>query len=253
MGTEIEDLVRDSWDHKAAEWDAWIGADGDRNRRVNSDPVLHELLGDVEGLDVLDAGCGTGYLAIRLAKAGARVTGIDLSPRMVETTRRNAQAAGVALSLHTSSCSAMHPLTDASFDRVVSNYVLMDLPDLSGAIHECARVLRPGGFAVLVFLHPCFNPPGGIERLDDGSVRYRWPPDFPYIHTGRFDEEWGPFSSSFIGFHRPLSDYFAAILAAGMQVEDLREPVAVNTEGLTPEQIQRARMAAFSVVLKARR
>lgn len=253
MGTELEDVVRDSWDQKAAEWDAWIGPDGDRNRRVNSDPVLHELLGDVDGLDVLDAGCGTGYLSIRLARSGARLTSIDLSPNMVQAARNNAAAAGVTLELHVSSCSSMSALADASFDRVVSNYVLMDLPDLSGAMHECARVLRPGGFAVLVFLHPCFNPPDGVERLEDGSVRYRWPAHFPYIGSGRFEEDWGPFTSSFIGFHRPLSDYFAAILAAGMTVEDLREPVAVNTEGLTDDQIQRARMTAYSVVLKVRR
>lgn len=46
---------------------------------MNSDPVLWDFLGDVRGGDVLDAGCGTGYLSRKLSAAGARVVGVDLS------------------------------------------------------------------------------------------------------------------------------------------------------------------------------
>ena len=77
------------WDQKAQEWDGWIGKEGDFNRRYNTDPVLWRFLGDVSGLAVLDAGCGTGYLCNKLAQKGARVTGVDFSPRMIEVAKRN--------------------------------------------------------------------------------------------------------------------------------------------------------------------
>ncbi|MFT5685371.1 MAG: SAM-dependent methyltransferase [Myxococcota bacterium] len=240
-----------SWDDKAAAWNDWVGTDGDRNRQVNSDPVLHRLLGSPEGLDILDAGCGTGYLSVKLAAAGGRVVGVDLSPAMIAHARDNAASAGVSVRFLAQSLAALTRLPDASFDRAVSNYVLMDLPDLEGAMVELARVLRPGGFAVLVFLHPCFGPPGGPERLDDGSVRYRWP--WPYLEQRRFEESWGPFNSAFIAFHRPLSAYFAAITQAGLTVAELHEPAGEDTTGLTPEQIRGVRMTPFSVVLKVLR
>lgn len=247
----MDDSLQQSWDDKAADWNAWVGEDGDRNRRVNSDPALHRLLGSVEGLDVLDAGCGTGYLSVKLAAAGGRVTGVDLSPKMIAHARDNAARAGVSVRFEVGSCAALSALPDAAFDRIVSNYVLMDLPDIEGAMAAFSRVLRPGGYAVLVFLHPCFCPPGGPERLDDGSVRYRWP--WPYLERRRFEESWGPFSTPFVGFHRPLSDYFAAISAAGMTVTALLEPAGENTEGLSEAEIQRVRMTPFSVVLRVAR
>ena len=244
----MDDEIRASWDAKAADWDAWVGTEGDRNRRVSSDPALRRLLGPVEGLDVLDAGCGTGYLSVKLAQAGGRLTGVDHSPEMIRHARRNADAQGVSACFRVDSCAQLGTLPSDGFDRVVSNYVLMDLPDIEGAMRAMARVLRPDGFAVVVFLHPCFCPPGGAERLGGGAVRYTWP--WPYLDRRRFDEEWGPFSSPFIGFHRPLSVYFSAIGAAGLTVRALQEPAAEAPAGLTAEQVERIRMTPLSVVLK---
>ena len=71
----------------AADWRSQVGDDGDGNRVLNSDPVLWKFAGDVNGLTVLDAGCGTGYLSKKLRDQGARVTGIDFSERMIEIAR----------------------------------------------------------------------------------------------------------------------------------------------------------------------
>jgi SAM-dependent methyltransferase len=64
-----------------------FGADSDSNRRLNSDPLLWEFAGDVRGLSVLDAGCGTGYRSKRLRDRGSLVTGVDIAERMVEIAR----------------------------------------------------------------------------------------------------------------------------------------------------------------------
>ena len=90
MRTEIDD-VREFWNRVADDWQIQVGSDGDANRRLNSDPVLWKFVGDVRGLRVLDAGCGTGYLSIKLARHGAVVTGIDFAERMIAIARRNVE------------------------------------------------------------------------------------------------------------------------------------------------------------------
>lgn len=219
--------ARASWDAKADEWDRWVGEEGDGNRRLVSDPVLWRMLGDVRGLDVLDAGCGTGYLSVKLARAGARVRAVDWSPAMVELARRNAARAGVEVDIAVDDVAALATVPDASVDRIASNYVVMDAPDLDGCARAFARVLRPGGRAVVVIIHPCFGVPGGPERRDDGALVYTWTRS--YFERAPVEERWGPFATPFVFHHRPLGDYWRALRAAGLQVVDLDEPVVSAT------------------------
>lgn len=217
------DEVRDLWNRRASDWEIQVGDEGDDNRRLNSDPVLRRFLGDVEGLDVLDAGCGTGYLTRRLAERGARVVGVDLSERMIEIARGHSPD----LDLRVDSVSELTTVPDASIDRIVSNYVLMDAPDLEGAARAFHRVLRPGGVAALVFSHPCF-PQGRRTERPDGTQLYRW--EAPYFERGRrVDPPWKHFEEEFVWFHRPLSDYFAAFRGVGFTIDAFEEP------RLTPE------------------
>ena len=238
--------VRESWDAKAEEWDRHVGEDGDRNRVMSSDPVLWRMLGDVDGRRVLDAGCGTGYLSVQLARRGAQVVGVDLSPEMVRLARARAARAGVTADLHVDDAQALTTIADASFDRLVSNYVLMDLADHEAALRAFRRVLRPDGVAVLIFLHPCFDVPAGPERLD-GAVRYTWP--WPYVDRRRFTSRWGPFATEFIGFHRSLADYWRAIRAAGFAVDELDEPVP-PLGGADADAIARRRWTPYSVAFR---
>jgi 2-polyprenyl-3-methyl-5-hydroxy-6-metoxy-1,4-benzoquinol methylase len=62
--------VQDTWSGRADQWHAFIGEDGDDNRQNSSDKYIWEYAGDLKGLKVLDAGCGTGYLSMKLATAG---------------------------------------------------------------------------------------------------------------------------------------------------------------------------------------
>lgn len=84
-------IIAENWDQKAEGWDLSIGTDGDYNRTTSSDPVLFSYLGDVSDKVVLDAGCGTGYLGIKIANQGAKqVNSVDLSPKMVDITKKRA-------------------------------------------------------------------------------------------------------------------------------------------------------------------
>jgi len=61
MSNDEYDETRDLWNRVADDWRRQVGEDGDGNRILNSDPVLWQFAGDVNGVTILDAGCGTGY------------------------------------------------------------------------------------------------------------------------------------------------------------------------------------------------
>ena len=144
MDTEIEE-ARDFWNGVAEDWRIQVGDEGDSNRRLNSDPVLWAFAGDVRGLEVLDAGCGTGYLTNRLSERGALVTGIDFSERMIAI----AQDTTPAVDFRVDSCSEFRTIGDEHFDMVIANYVFMDTPDLHGAVQPRSKTGRGGGAGLL--------------------------------------------------------------------------------------------------------
>ncbi len=215
---ELEE-VRDFWNRVADDWRLQVGDDGDSNRRLHSDPVLWKFAGDVSGRTVLDAGCGTGYLSKKLRDRGALVTGIDFSERMIEVAR----AKNPAIDFRVDSCSALATIDDEHFDMVIANYVLMDTPDLRATMEAFNRVLQTDGVAILVFCHPCFPQGRATVSENSAEISYCW--SFPYFEPRKCtDPPWAHFTSEFIWFHRPLSDYWKAFIAAGFVVVDFEEP-----------------------------
>ena len=106
-------------------------------------------LADLEGGEcLLDAGCGTGMLALRIAAQypNCAVHGIDLSPKMIAVARRDAENRGLTADFRVGSItSLLYP--DDSFDVVITNimYHHLDLAEKRQAVDEIARVLKPGG------------------------------------------------------------------------------------------------------------
>ena len=181
----------DLWNKKAEDWHLQVGLEGDKNRRLNSDPVLWRMAGNVSGLDVLDAGSGTGYLSIQLGKKGARVRGVDYASAMLEQARTNAKSANIDIPFALGSVAELTTIADQSIDLIISNYVLMDCADLDGAVRNFHRVLRSGGRAILVFSHPCFD----IDAFEHAEGGPRLPLEILLLRglaRGRF---MGPFQS----------------------------------------------------------
>ncbi len=236
------------WNRVARDWDIQVGDEGDSNRILNSDPVLWKFAGNVEGLAVLDAGCGTGYLSRKLHKKGAKVIGVDFSSKMIEVARSKAQA----IDFRVDSCSDLRTVPDASVDLVIANYVLMDTPDLEGAMKSFNRVLKTGGFVIAVFSHPCFPQGQARASVNEGSMQYNW--SFPYFDQKQcIDPPWGHFKSEFIWFHRPLSDYFKAFKAAGFSLVDFEEPRVTEARQHLAEsasKLKNSKLRPYSVAFK---
>ena len=111
--------------------------------------LTREALGDVEGLDVVELGCGTAYVSARLMRKGARPVGIDPTPAQLATAREMQREFGLDFPLIEGVAESV-PLPDASFDLAVSEYGASIWADPNLWIPEAARLLRPGGR--LVFL-----------------------------------------------------------------------------------------------------
>ncbi|HEY7330905.1 MAG TPA: class I SAM-dependent methyltransferase [Gemmataceae bacterium] len=108
-------------------------------------PAL-DRLGDVAGLPVLDYGCGHGMAAVVLARRGASVTALDLSPGYLFEARRRAVANEVAIEFVQADAERL-PFADGQYARIWGNAILHHL-DLRKTARELHRVLQPGGMAV---------------------------------------------------------------------------------------------------------
>ena len=106
--------------------------------------ALVERLAPRPGEQWLDLGCGTGDVAFHAARAGAIVTGSDLSPTLIETARRQAAELGLDLTLEVADAQAL-PYADASYDVVSSSVGVIFAPDHARIASELARVCKPGG------------------------------------------------------------------------------------------------------------
>ena len=119
-----------------------------------------EAVAHAAGRDVLDVGCNTGYGTIRFVPVAKRVVGVDVSPRAIEAARERA-VDGRPEFIQTSGFEL--PFPDASFDLVTSFQVLEHVPDPLVFLRELARMLRPGGLAILA-------TPNAATRLYPGMA-----------------------------------------------------------------------------------
>jgi len=122
--------------------------------------LIVERAGIEPGMEVLDLACGTGNATIPAARAGARVTGLDLSPALLAIARERAADAMVEVDWVEGDAMSL-PFEDDSFDRVISTFGHMFAPDHARTANEMRRVCRPGG-AIGVC---CWTPAGGIGHM----------------------------------------------------------------------------------------
>lgn len=162
--------------------------------------VVDQYLGDIRGLDVIDLGCGTGRHSLRLAAAGARVTAVDFSRRMVEKAESKPGWDRVRFVEH--DLTRPLPFPDQCFDWVTSFLVLDHIADLSGFFRECRRICRADGCVFLTTMHPAMMLRGIQAHFTDPS-------------TGR---DILPASAP-----NQVCDYVMGAIGAGLQIVDMRE------------------------------
>ncbi len=181
-------------------------------RRIHG--FLWSKLGPVADRDVLDLGCGHGWLAEQMRQAGARVTGIDGSEALLTTARSrypeiDFRQHDLALGL---------PDPDRRYDGVVAHMVLMDIPVLDRLIADVAVALRAGGAFVFSVLHPAFF---SHDIVDGGSSGERYRKITGYLEQ---ETRWIESFGGHRHYHRPLSWYVEKLVAHGLVITGVHEP-----------------------------
>jgi SAM-dependent methyltransferase len=217
-----------------AEWDAAADAyakgqaDGrDIDRFEVFGPAHADLCGAVDGLRLLDVGCGAGYFAREMARRGAAVTGIDLSPAMLEHALRLEREAPLGIRyLRGGGTDLPAVVGDLGYDIVTACLALQDMPEAPRAIASIASVLKPGGRLILSIAHPCTDTP--FRRWEhDADGTKRWLCIDRYFDRGPLRYEWNGWSYDFTttAWHATLEDWMGWLLGAGLRLRSLREPV----------------------------
>lgn len=137
------------------------------------------------GMTLLDVACGTGNAARPAARAGARVTGLDLTPALLEAARTKSMAEGLDIEWLEGDAEQL-PFEDQRFDRVVSTFGQMFAPRHQRAADEMARVCRRGGAIVIA----AWTPEGITGDMFKATSSFMPPPpDYasPPILWGRED------------------------------------------------------------------
>ena len=210
------------WERHAEEIASTYRLQGDRSREMLLNPVILEYLSVVRQKKVLDIGCGEGYLSRMLASEGASVVAVDYSRKMIEIAQERTPP-DTQIEYLLGDCQDMGFFGE-SFDIVVANMVMQDLPEYEAVLREVFRVLVPGGKFVFSILHPCFMAPEGEWVRDEKGERLYWKMD-RYFDETVFPQRY-PIGTEdgVLQFHRTLSSYYNATRRAGFDVEAIAEP-----------------------------
>lgn len=143
------DETRHTWDAAASSFDDEPdhGLRDPNIRRAWTSLLRRMLPASVR--TILDAGCGTGSLSLVLAELGHTVTGIDLSPSMVERARAKAQHRGRPIDFHVMDAAAPQ-FAPQSLDAIVCRHVLWSFPDPAAVLMNWADLLKSGGHLLLI-------------------------------------------------------------------------------------------------------
>ncbi len=218
------DAGSDSWDHVASWYDALAAERGTEFHQEVVIPGVLRLLALQPGERALDLACGQGAVANALARAGAQVTGVDLSPRLIEMARRHSPPSVRYL---VGDARHLDALAAGGFDAIVFVLAATNVDPLAPVFTECARLLRPGGRLVMVIAHPAFRIPRQSAWRWDEERKLLYRAVDRYLTGLKIPIDMRPFKepgrSVTWTYHRPIQAYVNGLAEAGLWTNALEE------------------------------
>lgn len=224
------------WEEQAESWIALARAGHDSYWFYRDS--FFELVPE-PGERTLEIGSGEGRVARDLKARGHEVIGVEASPTLAAAARAMDPAGEYVLA-----DAAALPFQDESFDLGIAYNSLMDIDDMTGAVGEAWRVLRPGSRFCICVTHP-INDAGRFEHDEPGATFLME----VYRGRRRFDETLTRHGVTmrFVGWCYPFEDYAQALEDAGFLIEAMREP-AVDRSDIAPHGERRLRIPNFLLI-----
>lgn len=240
---QSDDLNR-AWLALASAWIKEVREGRNSHRIGLLDRPMLEACGSVEGLKILDCGCGEGRFCRMLVKRGARyVLGLDLCAPMIAAAK---ELQSEHDEYQVADVQDLGLLENETFDLAVSYLNQCDLPDFNANNRQVFRVLKWGGQFIVANLHPMRSALGSWQKTPDGKKQH--------VILDRYFEE-GERRLNMLGveitsFHRSLSTYTRGFLDAGFSIAGIVEPtVSEERLALYPELDDELRVPNFIIYI----
>lgn len=187
-------------------------------------PKLLNLLGDINNKKVLDLACGTGFFTHKIAELGAKVTGVDISPELIEKAKFGSSKAKFIVA----PVNDLSVLDNEEFDHIINILAIDNIAEVEDMHRECARILHKDGAMHLVFNHPAFRNPSQSSWGMDSRKHIQYRRIDKYMSESRVKIAMHPGANdqTTTTFHRPLEWYFKQFEGAGFRVSKLQEWVS---------------------------
>jgi len=199
-------------------------------------PLIIDGIGDVAGKSLLHLQCHFGKDTLRLARMGAKVTGVDFSAKAIRYARQLAETMNLPATFIESNVYSIPQVIDEKFDVVFTSYgVLNWLPDLDDWGKIIGQLLKPGGAFYIIECHPTLMM--FDEYVTDGlQVAYSYfhldePLIFP-PHIGTYADPTAEVTETEYSWQHSLSDIITPLLAAGLRLDFFREYPHVTWQAL---------------------
>jgi len=214
-------MTGNGWDQSAEAWIASMGERGDYTREFILDPVMIGRISGRSFQSALDVGCGEGRFCRIMASQSIAPIGVDPTPRLLERARERDPAGDYRIG-----AAEALPFGDATFDLVVSYLTLIDIADMRAALAEMVRVLCPGGTLLIANLTSFATAAQEGWIYDEAGKPLHCHPVDHYLEERGEWVEWNGIRIR--NWHRPLSAYMQALLAAGMRLTFFDEPAGIG-------------------------
>lgn len=218
-------VLKSRWDKAAAFWNHESGDSGVWHHRVDIDPVIFNLLGNIKNKKILEVGCGNGYLSRLLARKGAEVTAVDLSQKLLDYAILKERKKPLGINYLQRSASNLRGIKNELFDVVVSNMSLMDVKDAKNAIKEISRVLKKNGRFIFSINHPVFFHQKWVYIKKDGKKSFA-KAILNYKTPEAFKQTLWASSVKVMGYRRPIEEYLKYLKNANLILDDFKEIVS---------------------------
>ncbi len=223
-----------SWGKVADRYDEVV-SDADSYQKKIILPNILRLVLPRNGLRVLDLACGQGFFSHEIAKAGAEVVGVDISPELVAKAKKGQ---GNFLSAVATNLSV---LGDRKFDVAICVLAIQNIEDISKTFKEVARVLEKNGKFIIVLNHPAFRVPKKSSWGFDDSAKVEYRRVDEYLSESRAEIDMNPAAEGkgekTISFHRPLQVYSKTLANASFSISRIEEWTSHKQSEKGPRQI----------------